>query len=144
MGDEVKVSAGLQALTPLTIGRSSLKATLLGALWGFGHSIGQLILGLLMVVLKVWPRPSHILYFAKRCDLAVQDKWLMCGRLPLQDRFTSLVPALSKYGSVTVGVTLLVIGVGGLYENFAENAAELADEPQPAFAGHPLPISVHA
>ncbi len=42
-----------QALTPLTIGRSSFKATLLGALWGFGHSIGQLILGLLMVVLKV-------------------------------------------------------------------------------------------
>ena len=26
---------------------------MLGALWGFGHSIGQLILGLLMVVLKV-------------------------------------------------------------------------------------------
>lgn len=68
----------------------------------------------------------------------------MCGQLPLQDRFTSLVPALSKYGSVTVGVTLLVIGVGGLYENFAENAAELADEPQPAFAGQQLPISVHA
>ncbi len=43
----------LQALTPLTIGRSNLKATMLGALWGFGHSIGQLILGLLMVVLKV-------------------------------------------------------------------------------------------
>ncbi|KAK9906886.1 hypothetical protein WJX75_009765 [Coccomyxa subellipsoidea] len=97
----------LAALTPLTIGRSSLKATLLGALWGFGHSIGQLILGLLMVVLK--------------------------------DRFTSLVPALSKYGSVTVGVTLLVIGVGGLYENFSENAAELADEPQPAFAGAGAP-----
>lgn len=43
----------MQALTPLTIGRSSFNATLLGALWGFGHSIGQLILGLLMVVLKV-------------------------------------------------------------------------------------------
>ncbi|EIE24372.1 hypothetical protein COCSUDRAFT_83676 [Coccomyxa subellipsoidea C-169] len=95
-------SSRLQALTPLTIGRSSFKATLLGALWGFGHSIGQLILGLLMVILK--------------------------------DRFTSLVPALSKYGSVTVGVTLLVIGVGGLYENFLEGA-ELADEPQAAYAG---------
>ena len=40
----------MQALTPLTIGRSSAKASLLGALWGFGHSTGQLILGLLMVV----------------------------------------------------------------------------------------------
>ncbi|KAI3431755.1 hypothetical protein D9Q98_004797 [Chlorella vulgaris] len=42
----------LAALTPLTIGRSQFKASLLGALWGFGHSTGQLILGLLMVVLK--------------------------------------------------------------------------------------------
>jgi hydrogenase/urease accessory protein HupE len=42
----------LAALTPLTIGRSQLKASLLGALWGFGHSTGQMILGLLMVVLK--------------------------------------------------------------------------------------------
>ena len=29
-----------------------MKGALLGALWGFGHSIGQLLLGLLMVVLK--------------------------------------------------------------------------------------------
>lgn len=42
----------LAALTPLTIGRSHFKASLMGALWGFGHSTGQLILGLLMVVLK--------------------------------------------------------------------------------------------
>ncbi|KAI7839177.1 hypothetical protein COHA_007067 [Chlorella ohadii] len=42
----------LAALTPLTIGRSHWRASLLGALWGFGHSTGQLILGLLMVVLK--------------------------------------------------------------------------------------------
>ncbi|KAK9808619.1 hypothetical protein WJX72_000635 [[Myrmecia] bisecta] len=42
----------LAALTPLTIGRSTAKASLLGALWGFGHSTGQLLLGLLMVVLK--------------------------------------------------------------------------------------------
>lgn len=60
--------------------------------------------------------------------------------MQLQDRFTSLVPALSKYGSVTVGVTLLVIGVGGLYENFLEGA-ELADEPQAAYAGQ-LPFSL--
>ena len=44
---------GAQALTPLTIGRSHVRGALLGALWGFGHSIGQLLLGLLMVILKV-------------------------------------------------------------------------------------------
>ena len=42
----------MAALTPLTIGRSHFKASLMGALWGFGHSTGQLILGLLMVILK--------------------------------------------------------------------------------------------
>ena len=43
----------MQALTPLTLGISSVKASLLGAWWGFGHCIGQLILGLLMLCLKV-------------------------------------------------------------------------------------------
>ncbi|GAB4823599.1 hypothetical protein N2152v2_010645 [Parachlorella kessleri] len=76
----------LAALTPLTIGRSHFKASLMGALWGFGHSTGQLILGLLMVILK--------------------------------DKFTQLVPALSKWGGATVGLTLLAIGCLGIYESF--------------------------
>ena len=42
-----------QALTPLTIGRNRIAASALGALWGFGHSTGQLILGLCIVLLKV-------------------------------------------------------------------------------------------
>ena len=42
----------LAALTPLTIGRTHLRASALGALWGFGHCTGQMILGLLMIVLK--------------------------------------------------------------------------------------------
>ena len=43
-----------------------------------------------------------------------------------QDRFTSFVPALSKYGSATVGGTLLAIGAVGLYETWAA-ASEAAD-----------------
>lgn len=85
----------LAALTPLTIGRSHLKASLLGALWGFGHSTGQLILGLLMVILK--------------------------------DKFTALVPALSKWGGTTVGLTLLAIGAMGIYESFFEEHHEEGD-----------------
>ena len=46
------VFARSQALTPLTFGHGHVKASLLGALWGLGHSTGQLILGLMMVVLK--------------------------------------------------------------------------------------------
>ena len=86
----------LAALTPLTIGRSQLQASLLGALWGFGHSTGQLILGLLMVVLK--------------------------------DKFTALVPALSKWGGTTVGLTLLAIGAIGIYESFFEDHDEHEQE----------------
>jgi hypothetical protein len=55
-----------------------------------------------------------------------------------QDRFTSLVPALTKYGATTVGVTLLVIGVAGLYETLTEGG-ELATEAQPALAGVKCP-----
>eukprot|EP00955_Chlamydomonas_euryale_P101838 365377-Chlamydomonas_euryale.AAC.13 len=43
----------LQALAPLSIGRDRLAACGLGSLWGFGHSTGQLILGLVFVLLKV-------------------------------------------------------------------------------------------
>ena len=79
----------LAALTPLTIGQSHLRASMLGALWGFGHSTGQLMLGLLMVILK--------------------------------DRFQQLVPALSKWGGTTVGLTLLAIGALGVWESFFEH-----------------------
>lgn len=42
----------MQALTPLTIGRNRFSASLLGSLWGLGHSTGQLVLGLAFVLLK--------------------------------------------------------------------------------------------
>lgn len=44
---------------------SHWRASLLGALWGFGHSTGQLILGLLMVVLK--DRFQQVRCAALRC-----------------------------------------------------------------------------
>ena len=97
----------LAALTPLTVGRSHTAAALLGGLWGFGHCVGQLMLGLAMIVLK--------------------------------DRFTSFVPALSKYGSATVGGTLLAIGAVGLYETWAA-ASESGDGSQAAaVAAAPTP-----
>ena len=48
----------------------------------------------------------------------------------MQDRFTALVPALSKYGAVTVGLTLMLIGATGLYETLTEEA-----EPHVELAG---------
>lgn len=42
----------LAALAPLTVGRAPGASALCGALWGLGHSAGQLALGLGMVLLK--------------------------------------------------------------------------------------------
>lgn len=65
---------------------------MLGALWGFGHCMGQLILGLAMVLLK--------------------------------DRFTQLVPALSRFGGATVGAILVLIGLQGLLEGATQGEGE--------------------
>lgn len=79
-----------------TAGSLLLQATILGALWGWGHSVGQLILGLLFVLFK--------------------------------DRFDHLVPALSKYAGVMVGLTLIFIGCLGIYENLFEKHDEEGKE----------------
>lgn len=42
----------LVALAPLSIGRSRLESGLVGALWGCGHDAGQVIFGLLFLLLK--------------------------------------------------------------------------------------------
>lgn len=42
----------LVALAPLAIGRSRLESGLVGALWGCGHDAGQVIFGLLFLLLK--------------------------------------------------------------------------------------------
>ena len=73
------------------------------------------------------------------CKLLASDATTSAEKVSrLQDRFTSLVPALTKYGATTVGVTLLVIGLAGLYETLTEGA-EVADQAQPALAGEFYP-----
>ncbi|CAA7021961.1 unnamed protein product [Microthlaspi erraticum] len=42
----------LAALAPLSIGRTRMESAAVGALWGCGHEAGQLIFGLLFLVLK--------------------------------------------------------------------------------------------
>lgn len=42
----------LAALAPLSIGRTRIESAAVGALWGCGHDAGQLIFGLLFLVLK--------------------------------------------------------------------------------------------
>ncbi|KAH7433340.1 hypothetical protein KP509_07G064400 [Ceratopteris richardii] len=42
----------LAGLAPLCIGKAKLESALIGVLWGFGHGAGQMICGLLFLVLK--------------------------------------------------------------------------------------------
>ena len=42
----------LAALAPLTIGRSRAQSTLLGGLWGCGHNTGQILFGMIFLVLR--------------------------------------------------------------------------------------------
>merc|ERR1711937_776890 len=42
----------LAALAPLAMGRSSMAAGFLGGLWGFGHCVGQIVFGIVFVLLK--------------------------------------------------------------------------------------------
>ncbi|KAM5574683.1 chloroplast protein FOR GROWTH AND FERTILITY 2-like [Rosa sericea] len=42
----------LAALAPLSIGRTRIESALVGALWGCGHDAGQVIFGLLFLLLK--------------------------------------------------------------------------------------------
>jgi len=79
----------LAGLTPLTLGQNQTIAAAMGALWGFGHSSGQLILGLVFILLK--------------------------------ERFHGIVPVLSKWSGAIVGLTLIGIGVLGVYESLFQH-----------------------
>eukprot|EP00210_Caulerpa_lentillifera_P007561 g7221.t1 len=72
-------------LTPLTLGQNQITAVSMGALWGFGHSSGTLLLGIVFLFLK--------------------------------ERFHGIIPLLSKWAGTVVGLTLIAIGVLGIYES---------------------------
>lgn len=86
----------LAGLTPLSLGQNQTIAAAMGALWGFGHSSGQLILGLVFILLK--------------------------------ERFHGIVPILSKWSGAIVGLTLIGIGVLGVYESLVLNEEPLPVE----------------
>lgn len=72
----------LAALAPLSIGRTRMESAAVGALWGCGHDAGQVIFGLIFLLLK--------------------------DRLHIE--------ILRTWGTIVVGITLLVIGALGIKE----------------------------
>jgi hypothetical protein len=111
----------LQALTPLTIGRGRAAASALGALWGFGHSTGQLILGLVFVLLKVriyccpypplqWPEDMDNASSSSRCEQQLcswrgykpSDGHAVHGRAANREDFMWMGMTWDSYGIHTV------------------------------------------
>lgn len=82
----------LAGLTPLSIGRTRVAACALGCLWGFGHSTGQLVLGLAFALLK--------------------------------DKFHDFMPALDTWSSFIVPLTIITIGLIGIYESIFKKEEE--------------------
>ena len=89
---------------------------------------------------RCWPStPAVILASVVSDGLLAEILYTQERHASLQDRFEQLLPALSKYASVTVGLTLLLIGALGLVEARAEPEEEaealLASELRLAPAG---------
>ena len=55
----------------------------------------------------------------------------------MQDRFQHIVPTLNKLGNLTVGLTLMLIGVLGILESRQHNQ-EVAQQLQPVTAEGPV------
>lgn len=55
----------------------------------------------------------------------------------MQDRFQHIVPTLNKLGNLTVGLTLVLIGVLGILESRQHNQ-EVAEQLQPVTAEGPV------
>lgn len=55
----------------------------------------------------------------------------------MQDRFQHIVPTLNKLGNLTVGLTLMLIGVLGILESRQHNQ-EVAQHLQPVTAEGPV------
>jgi hypothetical protein len=85
-------------------------ASAMGALWGFGHSTGQLLLGLAMVLLKVGPCHTFTTCFA---GLSISST--VCR---VQERFHDFVPALERWSGIVIALTLIGIGAMGIYESY--------------------------
>jgi hypothetical protein len=91
-----------QALTPLTIGRNRAAASALGALWGFGHSTGQLILGLVFVVLKVSAAAPAGCVLAALADPGLPRRRTSAARAPAATTTTTTAAATCRTVSTTL------------------------------------------
>lgn len=67
-----------------------------------------------------------------RTDLWHHSLWLSAF---LQERFHDLVPALSRWSGTVVGMTLMAIGLMGIYETYFAQEEEEEGELKLAMAG---------
>ncbi|KAH7663240.1 hypothetical protein IHE45_14G040200 [Dioscorea alata] len=96
----------LAALAPLSIGRTRVESAVVGALWGCGHDAGQMIFGLLFLLLKdrmflvgtVLAMGSYTVFIGS-CSQALKQ------RVP---RITEKLTWAASLLAITMGVAILV------------------------------------
>ncbi|KAJ3682465.1 hypothetical protein LUZ60_015038 [Juncus effusus] len=82
----------LVALAPLSIGRTRTESALVGALWGFGHDAGQVIFGLIFLLLK---DRLHLDFISKFGSIIVGLTLLTIGVLGIKE--SSNPPPLPQF-----------------------------------------------
>ncbi|CAL9170209.1 unnamed protein product [Musa hybrid cultivar] len=106
----------LAALAPLSIGRTKMESAIVGALWGCGHDAGQVLFGLLFLMLR---DRLHIEVFRTWGTRVVGLTLLVIGALGIRE--ASEVPAscvaldqpsdLSSTGKRKIGLATFATGI---------------------------------
>ncbi|KAJ7547971.1 hypothetical protein O6H91_08G111800 [Diphasiastrum complanatum] len=89
----------LAALAPLSIGRSKLQGAMVGALWGCGHDAGQVLFGLLFILLK---DKLHIDLIRTWGARVVGLTLLAIGAMGMREAQEASLPCLAGDGSHVV------------------------------------------
>ncbi|KAJ4964518.1 hypothetical protein NE237_024457 [Protea cynaroides] len=82
----------LAALAPLSIGRTRLESAAVGALWGCGHDAGQVIFGLLFLILK---DRLHIEVFRTWGSIVVGVTLLTIGAMGIREASEVSTPCVA-------------------------------------------------
>ncbi|KAK2446857.1 high-affinity nickel-transport family protein [Trifolium repens] len=92
----------LAALAPLSIGRTRLESAAVGALWGCGHDAGQLIFGLIFLILK---DRLHIEIIRTWGTRVVGLTLLVIGAMGIKEASEAAAPCVAlENGECDVGV----------------------------------------
>ncbi|KAG0460428.1 hypothetical protein HPP92_020725 [Vanilla planifolia] len=121
----------LAALAPLSIGRTRIESAMVGALWGCGHDTGQMIFGLLFLLLK---DRLHIEIIRTWGTRVVGITLLIIGAMGIREASDIASPCVALEDGecdVSISETVQAINVGKKKVGFATFATGIVHGLQP-------------